>query len=365
MAQGLTIPFLPSPSLSSTCVTPLSTMGHCATIISTPLYAFSMRKTLNPMTPEFDSSSFLSPKNPADQILEEMMTVDPPICFVSDFFHGLVFHEMGAYSMSICKSLFVYNPKKGLKDTESFRVPSMPSRVVIIQVDLSPPVKDLDPNDPFLSSLVNWRTLLVNTFRELEPDWIECLQEFYKKSVWAWCMGPLCLYGLNLLCSNPSLHPCMNWLDGQEEGSAVYVSFGTQVHVLGERYVWVVKGEEGEEFEETWRELCIREFGGWGANIRFGYDSGATVECEVGGREVRCGDEDFGAGWTWDLGGGEVVRRKVVDLIRGEKGMKARRRAAENAEATRRAVAPGGVVLQMHCSIFWLEGRMVPWCSKL
>ncbi|KAL4182101.1 hypothetical protein AMTRI_Chr12g274250 [Amborella trichopoda] len=427
MAQGHTIPLL-------YLCNALSSMGHRSTIITTPLNAISMRRTLDCQNPKIRLIELPFPEEPAvprncentdqlpsvdlfvpflkatqklrpqfDQILEELTVIDPPICIVSDFFHGwtldsakrlgiprLVFHGMGAYSMSICKSVCVHYPQKGLTETEPFRVPGMPSPVVITRAELSSPVKDLDPNDRSFQLLcevgladIESDGVLVNTFYELEPAWVDCFEGFYKKGSRAWCVGPLCLYSRSPQDALDS-NPCIDWLGRQEVGSVVYVSFGTQVAVSrgqmreialglersGAKYLWVVRGEEGEEFEErengliarVWvpqvAVLCHVAIGGFMSHC--GWNSvleslvhgvpilgwgmiaeqqlNAKVVEEVLGVGIRVLEEGEGG----NLVEGEVISGKVAELMRGERGRKARRRAAEVAEAAREAGAPGG-----------------------
>lgn len=111
--------------------------------------------------------------------------------------------------------------------------------------------------------------VVVNTFREMEPTYVD----FYKGTKKAWCIGPLSL--ANKLDEEKTAgwiaekeevkEKIVKWLDGKEEGSVLYVCFGSLCHFSGgqlrelalglekcnKNFLWVVRKEaEGDDVSE-------------------------------------------------------------------------------------------------------------------
>lgn len=117
--------------------------------------------------------------------------------------------------------------------------------------------------------------VIVNSFYELEPDYVH----YYKDVVgrMAWHIGPVSLCNRENEAkfqrgkdSSIDEHECLTWLDSKDPNSVVYICFGSlsvfstsqlreivmALEALGQDFIWVVgkisKGKEGEDENEEW-----------------------------------------------------------------------------------------------------------------
>uniref|UniRef100_A0ACD6ACR7 Uncharacterized protein n=1 Tax=Avena sativa TaxID=4498 RepID=A0ACD6ACR7_AVESA len=126
--------------------------------------------------------------------------------------------------------------------------------------------------------------LILNTFMELEPDHVRGLASAWGKRVWT--VGPVSLHHplatTTTTCRGDAASmDCLQWLDGKEPGSVVYVSFGTLAHktdpdtllelalgleASGHPFVWVL-GKADQPFADSSQPLRDLEarVGGAGA----------------------------------------------------------------------------------------------------
>ncbi|KAG1364422.1 Glycosyltransferase [Cocos nucifera] len=330
----------------------------------------------------------------------------PPLCLISDFFLGwtlplcrryglprLVFHGMSAFSMALCKSLWVHQPHSTSAASGDHRlpihVPGTPPSLLLTLVEVPDTVRNAaNPDDPVIqflnelgdSDVSSWG-IVVNSFAKVDGDYVRLLESFYRGGARAWLLGPLSLFA----DPESDARDCLKWLDGKDRGSVVYVSFGTQVHVPDTQLDEVAHGlvQSGYNFvlvvrSESWVPPdCVEEggkvVGGW---VPQGKILGHAA---IGGFVSHCGWnsvlESLSAGvpiLTWPmiaeqqlnakhvvellgagvrLGGGEtgeiIEREEVAKGVKevmggGEKGWKARERAAELRRAAADAVAEGG-----------------------
>ncbi|KAJ3681714.1 hypothetical protein LUZ60_014287 [Juncus effusus] len=105
--------------------------------------------------------------------------------------------------------------------------------------------------------------MLINTFDELEGQFIEHYENVIGKRVWA--IGPMCLCNKSVemkanrgMEGDVNLSQVLTWLEGRNVGSVLYVNFGSLVYVnalqlieLGsgldaskKPFVWVIKKKE-------------------------------------------------------------------------------------------------------------------------
>uniref|UniRef100_A0A2N9EZP8 UDP-glycosyltransferases domain-containing protein n=1 Tax=Fagus sylvatica TaxID=28930 RepID=A0A2N9EZP8_FAGSY len=116
------------------------------------------------------------------------------------------------------------------------------------------------------SDLGSWG-VIVNSFSELEKDYVASLESLYGNDTRAWCVGPLFLYndqleGASIGPDGPFPHKKWdNWLNQHwHENSVIYVSFGSQANLCesqlnelaygldlsGKDYIWVVRSKNWE-----------------------------------------------------------------------------------------------------------------------
>ncbi|XP_078432760.1 scopoletin glucosyltransferase-like [Wolffia australiana] len=300
MAKGHTIPLL---HLS----TALSARGVAVTVVTTPLNSSFIRQSLPPRplsninlavlpfprhpSLPFDCEStdhlphhdqfplFLqaaeSLRDPFRKLLHDLSESNSlPHCVISDYFLGwtvhecrrfniprVVFHGFGVFSLLLCKRLVATRPHlaAAAAGEETFHVPGTPAGLRLSADDLPCALRNIpsgeDPLLPFVlkstkAELESWG-VLVNSFQELEGEFVPYLEDFYRAShARTWLTGPLCLYHHPLNAISRATDPCLDWLDGRPPRSVVYVSFGSQAHVSEEQMEEVLQGLEmsGQDF---------------------------------------------------------------------------------------------------------------------
>ncbi|CAL9748758.1 unnamed protein product [Musa acuminata subsp. burmannicoides] len=235
---------------------------------------------------------------------------DPPDAVLSDFFVGwtarlaaelgvprLVFSPSGAFALAVMNSLWRRMPQRSDVDdpNELVAFPSIPGSPVYRWCELSTlwrSYKRGDPDSEFiregmLANLGSWG-LVVNTFSDLEGTYLDHLRNEDLGNPRVWAVGPLApSHGTASAAERggPVSVPAEKvaaWLNGCEEGSVVYVAFGSQAMLSppaaaalaaglersGARFVWAARAGTAvpEVFEEraAGRGLVIR---GWAPQV--------------------------------------------------------------------------------------------------
>ncbi|KAJ3699074.1 hypothetical protein LUZ61_002779 [Rhynchospora tenuis] len=223
----------------------------------------------------------------------------PPICLISDFFLGwtlpianelhiprIVFHGMSVFSMTFCKSLKYNMPK----DDQPFTIPGM-SPSLLFTRDLIPDsitkLSNLDDLETqfFLNHICaveavgdtdcSSQGILVNSFIDIDQEYVKLLESYYREGARAWLVGPMCMLAGNLLNEEISDEEgCLTWLDEREKNhkSVLYVSFGTQTYVSNEQldevahgliasgypFIWVVRSKTWMPPESLIQDISAR-----------------------------------------------------------------------------------------------------------
>ena len=334
----------------------------------------------------------------------------PPLVLVSDSFLGftcrvaadagvrrVVFYGMSCFSTALGKSAIMGPLPSGAGRGGSFRVPRMPEHLKFTAAEVPPGAvaKTTDHEVPSTNVVVDneeeesdassWG-VLVNSFAELDEDYVAILESFYQPGARAWLVGPLFLAAAAGELDEQDPEGCLRWLDDQSE-PVVYVSFGTQAHIADDQLGELARGlaQSGHPFlwavrSETWsppadvlgphgrvvrgwvpqrRVLAHRAVGGFVSHC--GWNS--VMESLAAGKPVLAWPmmaeqpanakhvaDIIGAGIRMvDVVGGEVVgrdevERKVRRLMDagGEEGRRMRARAAWAQRAAMSAVSDGG-----------------------
>ncbi|RWW62779.1 hypothetical protein BHE74_00030079 [Ensete ventricosum] len=159
-------------------------------------------------------------------------------------------------------------------DSEPFVVPGLPDRIVTTRAQ-APGFFDAFGWDAIYAQSVEAEEtadgLVLNSFDDLEPSYIDKYREATGKKVWA--IGPFCLGNRDRASkavrgSQASVDGdrCMVWLDSMQPRSVLYVSFGSltqtqpsQLVEIGEGleesgspFIWVIKDRERTPATETW-----------------------------------------------------------------------------------------------------------------
>ncbi|KAH7835078.1 hypothetical protein Vadar_022660 [Vaccinium darrowii] len=230
-------------------------------------------------------------QKPFERVLHQMSESGSlPICVVSDFFLGwtlasckafgiprLVFHGMGVFAMAVTKIGWVQAEKLETNTTRGgqqacpasesgpLNLPGIEIPFVLTGADLpegvNTPYHD-DPYSQFVSEAadaeVNSWGAVVNSFHELEGNYVSSFESFYQNGAKAWCLGPLCLYDDSDECFYSSLDQHQHEVimkclaKHTETASVIYVSFGTQAHISPEQLDEVAYGLEEAKVPFLW-----------------------------------------------------------------------------------------------------------------
>ncbi|CAI9268015.1 unnamed protein product [Lactuca saligna] len=102
--------------------------------------------------------------------------------------------------------------------------------------------------------------IVVNSFEELEPNYVEELSKAKKKKVW--CIGPVSLHNRSFLDlaergnkAGIDEHDCLKWLDTKEQGSVIFVCLGSMSSITTDQMFEIGLGLELSKVSFIW---CIR-----------------------------------------------------------------------------------------------------------
>ncbi|PWA69717.1 UDP-glucuronosyl/UDP-glucosyltransferase [Artemisia annua] len=106
--------------------------------------------------------------------------------------------------------------------------------------------------------------IVVNSFEELEPKYVEAFTKVKDKKVW--CIGPVSLCNKSFQDTaergNKAAvdgHDCLKWLDSRETRSVVYVCFGSLSHTSTDQAIELALGLELSNIPFIWFIKCTSE----------------------------------------------------------------------------------------------------------
>jgi UDP-glucosyltransferase 73C len=254
-----------------------------------------------------------------------------PTCVVADFCHPwardlaadlgvprLAFFSICAFTLLCQHNVERFNAYDGVADDyEPVVVPGLAKRVEVSRAQAPGFFRGV-PQFERLADVVERVLaeadgLVVNTFLEMEPEYVAGYAEARKMKVWT--VGPVSLHHqrmgtATLLASRGNTaaigaDECLQWLDGKAPSSVLYVSFGSIVHAepkqvielalgleaAGHPFIWVVRNvdQHGDELRAFLRELEARVAGrgllirGWAPQVLI------LSHPAVGGFLTHCG----------------------------------------------------------------------------
>ncbi|XP_042518175.1 scopoletin glucosyltransferase-like [Macadamia integrifolia] len=236
-------------------------------------------------------------QQPIEQLIRELR----PQCIVSDMFfpwtsdlaaelgtQRLFFDGMGFFSHCVSESLRLFTPhEKVQSDTEPFLVPGLPDRITMTRSQLPPFVNDPNSEPANLMNQIRESELqsygvVVNSFYELEPNYVEHFKKVLGRKVWH--VGPVALVNRKTTTekvkrgeghgSSSFFDDCLKWLDSMEPKSVLYVCFGTSpcflaaqlgeiesgLEASGHPFIWVLRKEkQGRWLPEGVKERAMEE----------------------------------------------------------------------------------------------------------
>ncbi|XP_071908334.1 UDP-glycosyltransferase 73C4-like [Coffea arabica] len=281
-----------------------------------------------------------------------------PSCILSDMCHPwtsqvarkfqvprLVFHGFCCFSLLCSHNLTNSEDLDNVtSDAEYFTVPDFPDHIELTKAQVVGPVKPITPEWAEILEQIREAEkeaygVVVNTFEELELDYVRQYKKAKGKGVW--CIGPVSL------CNKENLdkaergnkasineHQCMKWLDTWEPESVIYaclgsitrlgtsqlIELGLGLESSGRPFVWVTKDASDEfrkwlieeKFEERTkgRGLLIH---GWAPQVLI------LSHPSIGGFLTHCGwnstIEGISSGApmiTWPLFAEQFMNEKLV-----------------------------------------------------
>lgn len=230
-------------------------------------------------------------QQPLEEYLEKQ--TPPPSCIISDKslywtsetarkfnIPRLVFHGMGCFSLLSSHNIKLKNAHHSVtSDSEPFVIPGLPQRIEITKAQLPGAfvaLPDLgDVRDRMQEAESTAYGVVVNSFDELEHEFIEEYEKAVKKKVW--CVGPVSLRNKETLDKfergdKPLIHKqqVLRLLNSMKPRSVVYACLGSlcrlvppQLIELGlgleasnRPFIWVIK--TGERYSEL-NEWLVKE----------------------------------------------------------------------------------------------------------
>nr|BAM29367.1 putative UDP-glucosyltransferase [Glycine max] len=354
--------------------------GHHATIITTPVNAQIIRKSIPSLrlhTVPFPSQELGLPdgieslSSLIDDIrhfpkvyhaismlqppIEQFVEQHPPDCIVADFLFPWV-HDL-ANKLNIPSiafngfSLFAICAIRAvnLESSDSFHIPSIPHP---ISLNATPPKELTQYLKLMLESQLKSHAVIINNFAELDgQDYIR----HYEKTTGhkTWHLGPASLISCRTaqekaergMKSAVSMQDCVSWLDSKRVNSVLYICFGSLCHfpdeqlyeiacgmeASGHEFIWVVpekkgKEHESEEEKEKWLPRGFEERNAEKGMIIRGWAPQVIIlgHPAVGAFITHCGwnstVEAVSEGvpmLTWPVHGEQFYNEKLITEVRG------------------------------------------------
>ncbi|GKV30433.1 hypothetical protein SLEP1_g39242 [Rubroshorea leprosula] len=228
-------------------------------------------------------------QQPAEQLFNEMQP--RPSCIIADTkvvwnlhtanklgIPRVVFDGTSCFSLLCTENILATNVHETVSESETFAVSGLPDRIELTKVQLPNGIKMLKGSDPFRLGIREAEAaaygVVVNTFEELEPVYVEEFRR--KRGGKVWCVGPVSP------CNKEDLDRMergnrasidetqfLNWLDSMKPRSVSYVCLGSQsrlsplqmielglgLEASNHPFIWVIRKEkETEEFEKWVRD---------------------------------------------------------------------------------------------------------------
>ncbi|GKA73690.1 UDP-glycosyltransferase 73E1-like protein [Tanacetum coccineum] len=274
--------------------------------------------------------------------------------------------------------VFTTNVLDGIEsDSQHFVLPELPDRIEVTKLQVMGSSRiDLRDLSGFRSRVQEAEKssygFVVNSFDELESEYVKGLAKAKDKKVY--CLGPVSL------CNKDDLdiaergnkaavndHDCLEWLDGKDQKSVVYICLGTLTRVPTEQvielglglestnipFIWCIRNET-EELQRWFSESGFEERVGDRGLLIHGWAPQVMILSHraLGGFITHCGLTQLNlkkripadvAEQDKALVKKEEVKAAIECLMdEGEEGEQRRKRAQELAEMAKKAMEEGG-----------------------
>ncbi|XP_058076382.1 UDP-glycosyltransferase 73C3-like [Magnolia sinica] len=226
-------------------------------------------------------------QHPVEQFLQEHQT--PVSCIISDTclpwtcetaskfqIPRIAFHGTCCFSLLSMLNIHCYKPYKTVaSELEPFVIPGLPHRIEITKsqllVDMNANLELQQVNEKLIEGDLKSYGVVVNSFEELEPEYVESYQKACGKKVWT--VGPVSLCNTEIVDraergnkASIDEHECLSWLDSRKPRSVVYACFGS-ISILApshlieiglgleaskHTFIWVIRKDQKCSEVEEW-----------------------------------------------------------------------------------------------------------------
>ncbi|KAJ0612980.1 putative UDP-glucuronosyl/UDP-glucosyltransferase, UDP-glycosyltransferase family [Helianthus annuus] len=217
-------------------------------------------------------------EKPSEEVLRRLTPA--PSCIISDnqfpwttdLAHRfgiprLVFHGPGCFTylcLHIVMNTNVLNEISS--DSDYFVLPGIPDRIELTKAQAGGwgKIKEMEGMEDFFERMSMAEEgadgVVVNSFEELEPNYVKRLAEAKGKKVW--CIGPVSLHNRSFLDmaergkkAGIDGHDCLKWLDTKDPRSVIFVCLGSMSSLSNEQVLELGLGLELSSIPFIW---CIR-----------------------------------------------------------------------------------------------------------
>ncbi|MED6140065.1 UDP-glycosyltransferase [Stylosanthes scabra] len=186
-------------------------------------------------------------QKPAEELFEAL--TPKPTCIISDFFipwtsqlaqkHNIPrisFHAFSCFYLHCMHKIQTSKVAENItSESEYFTIPGIPHQIQVMKSLIPGATKDYKRNDEFadnmLEKMVDAETkaygVIINTFEELEQEYVNDYRKERNGKVW--CIGPVPLCNKDELDkaqrgnkASINEHHCLKWLDLQQPKSVIY-----------------------------------------------------------------------------------------------------------------------------------------------
>lgn len=225
----------------------------------------------------------------------------------------LIFHGPCCFYILCFHNILEHKVHDSVEDFEPFVVPNLPRRIEISKAQAPgwfPGPDFADVRNKAVEAEASADGIVVNTFYELEPEFVEQYRKVIGKPVWP--IGPLSLYNKDVASkatrgkkSSIDEQQVLSWLDSMEPQSVIFVNFGSIVRTKSSQlieigcgleasnvpFIWVIKDDEkcpgfekwiSEGFEERTKERSLVIIG-WAPQVLI------LSHPSIGGFVTHCG----------------------------------------------------------------------------
>ncbi|XP_010691724.2 scopoletin glucosyltransferase [Beta vulgaris subsp. vulgaris] len=212
------------------------------------------------------------------QQLEQYLEKSRPHFLVADMFFPwatecaakfniprLIFHGISFFAHCTKDMIMVYQPYKHVSsDEDPFVIPYFPNEITLTRSQIPEDLMKHEQSElkkrheKIQESELQCYGVIVNSFYELEPDYVD----FFKKKLGrrAWHIGPVSSCNKSLKDkaqrgggeASMNEHECLKWLNLRKPNSVIYICFGSLANFIVPQLQEIAKALEALEYDFIW-----------------------------------------------------------------------------------------------------------------